>query len=338
MKNDLILRAIKGEQVERPPVWMMRQAGRYLPEYMVLRRKYDFFTRIKTPDLACEITIQPIDIVGTDAAILFSDILTVPEAMGLEVQMVPDKGPYLPKTVKTKEDLDQLVVKDAHHEMQYVYDAIKVTKEALNDRVPLIGFAGAPFTILCYMVEGKGTKTFLESRKMLLATPELAHGLLQAITDVTIKYLQSQIEAGADLVQVFDSWSGLLDRQTFNTFCLPYIEQIAMAIDGKVPVIYFPRGNWHSLADVDKLPIDCIGLDWATPPAYARSQSDKCLQGNFDPAKLLMSPDRIEADTKEMIRAFGTHNYIANLGHGISPNVPVENAKRFVDTVKNWSN
>src|SRR5574343_34419 len=218
IKNDLFLRALKGNTVERPPVWMMRQAGRYLPEYIELRKKYDFFTRVQTPELAAEITVQSIDIIGTDAAILFSDILVVPQAMGLEVQMVETQGPILPKTISTSADLAALIVNEAAESLSYVYEAIKVTKQKLDNRVPLIGFAGAPFTILCYMVEGKGSKTLEKAKKFCFTQPQLAHALLQKITDITIAYLKAQVKAGADVVQVFDSWSGSLSKQDFETY------------------------------------------------------------------------------------------------------------------------
>src|SRR4051794_14060094 len=210
LKNDLIVRTLLGQQTERPPVWMMRQAGRYLPEYMVLREKYGFFERCQTPELACEITLQPVDIIGVDAAILFSDILVVPQAMGLEVQLIESKGPVLPDPIRTVADLQRVRVPDVNETLQYVFDAIKLTKQELNDRVPLIGFAGAPWTLLCYMVQGKGSKTFDEAKAFCYTQPQLAQQLLQMITDTTISYLQGQVAAGADVIQIFDSWGGLL--------------------------------------------------------------------------------------------------------------------------------
>src|SRR5580704_14974044 len=205
IKNDLILRALRGESTERTPVWMMRQAGRYLPDYIKLRDKYSFFERVKNPELACEITIQPIDIVGPDAAIIFSDILVIPQALGLEVLMEEGKGPSLPVTTTSQKDIDNLQVDGAAERLDYVCKAISLCKKELNGRVPLIGFAGAPFTILCYMVEGKGSKTFDKAKQYCFTQPELAHQLLQKITDATIEYLKAQVKAGADCVQVFDS-------------------------------------------------------------------------------------------------------------------------------------
>ncbi len=336
IKNDLFLRALKGNSVERPPVWMMRQAGRYLPEYIELRKKYDFFTRVQTPELAAEITVQPIDIIGTDAAILFSDILVVPQAMGLEVQMVESKGPMLPKTIATSDDLAQLVVDEAADQLSYVYEAIKVTKQKLDGRVPLIGFAGAPFTILCYMVEGKGSKAFDKAKQFCFAQPKLAHELLAKITEVTIQYLRRQIKAGVDCVQVFDSWSGLLSPNDFKEFSQPYHVAIANVLKEESPVILFPKGSWYALEDLSKLDIGAIGIDWTVSPQLARqlTQNKITLQGNFDPNHLLKPISEIEKEVKQMIDAFGKDRYIVNLGHGILPNVPVSHAKAFVDAVK----
>src|SRR5919112_2340486 len=210
LKNDLLLRALRKEKVERPPVWMMRQAGRYLPDYIKLREKYDFFTRVQTPELATEITLQPVDQVGVDAAIIFSDILVIPQAMGIEVLMEEGKGPSLPKTISTQKDIDTLNTADAAHHLKYVLDALTLTKEELAGRVPLIGFAGAPWTLLCYMVEGKGSKTWDKAKQFAYTQTDIAHALLQKITAITIDYLKAQVKAGADTVQVFDSWAGSL--------------------------------------------------------------------------------------------------------------------------------
>lgn len=334
----LILRALKGETVERPPVWMMRQAGRYLPEYMELRSKYDFFTRVQTPELACAITLQPVDIVGVDAAILFSDILVVPQAMGMEVQLVEQKGPYLPETIKNLSDINKLIVAEASDKLNYVYDAIRLIKKELNNKVPLIGFAGAPFTLLCYMVEGKGSKTFDKAKQFCFAQPELAHTLLNHITDVTIEYLRKQIAAGADLVQVFDSWSGLLAPADFKIFAQPYLERIARELKDAAPVILFPKGSWYALEELSKSGASGLGIDWCVSPETARRLTGNAitLQGNFDPAKLLLPIPQLQHEVTAMIDAFGTQRYIANLGHGITPEIPVDHAKAFVDAVKNY--
>jgi uroporphyrinogen decarboxylase len=318
----------------------MRQAGRYLPEYMVLRRKYDFFTRVQTPELACEITIQPIDIVGTDAAILFSDILVIPQAMGMEVQMVQGKGPVLPAPLRQAKDIEALRLDGAADELDYVYQALSLTKRTLNGRVPLIGFAGAPFTIMCYMVEGQGSKNFAKAKELCFAEPELAHRLLSKITDVTIEYLKRQVEAGADVIQVFDSWSGLLSMEDFKVFAQPYLERIATEISPLAPVILFPKGSWYALHELSKLEHVALGVDWCLTPQQARAFAGKgtTLQGNFDPTKLLMPIPEIKEAVRKMINSFGTQNYIANLGHGILPNIPVDHAKAFVDTVKEYPN
>lgn len=338
MKNDLLLRALKGESIERPPVWMMRQAGRYLPEYMVLREKYGFFERCRTPELACEITLQPVDIIGVDAAILFSDILVVPQAMGLEVQLIESKGPILPDPIKTQKDLERIVIPDIHDKLQYVFDAVSLIKKELNGRVPLIGFAGAPWTLLCYMVQGRGSKTFDEAKAFCFTQPELAHQLLHMITETTIAYLKGQIRAGADVVQIFDSWGGLLGPEDFESISLQYIRRIVKAINGEVPVIIFAKGAWHSLKEMAATGAAGLGIDWCIHPALARqfAGNDITLQGNFDPAKLLSPIPVIKKEVNQMLHAFGKNRYIANLGHGILPNVPVDHAKAFVDTVKEW--
>lgn len=338
LKNDLLLRALRKEKVERPPVWMMRQAGRYLPDYIKLRDKYDFFTRVQTPALATEITLQPIDQVGVDAAIIFSDILVIPQAMGLEVLMEEGKGPTLPGTIKTQADINRLQVVDAEHNLGYVYDALSLTKKTLDGRVPLIGFAGAPWTILCYMVEGKGSKTWDKAKQFAYTEPELSHQLLQKITDVTINYLKLQIEAGADTVQVFDSWAGALSPEDFKNYAEPYLVQIADAVSSHAPVILFPKGSWYALHDLSRSSASGIGIDWSITPRLARelTENNITLQGNFDPARLLAPVPQIQKWVKEMIDGFGTQQYIANLGHGITPNVPVSHAKAFVDAVKEY--
>lgn len=338
LKNDLILRALRGEQLSRPPVWMMRQAGRYLPDYIKLREKYDFFTRVETPELACEITLQPVDQVGVDAAILFSDILVVPQAMGLTVLLEEGKGPLLPNVVKNKADIDALITTNVEERLGYVMQALKLIKTELNGRVPLIGFAGAPWTILCYMVEGKGSKSFDKAKQFCFTQPELAHSLLQKITDVTIAYLKAQVKSGADLVQVFDSWSGMLSPADFKTYALPYLVQISDAVSKDAPVILFPKGSWYALPELSKTSAAGLGIDWSLTPKMAREMTGNniTLQGNFDPAKLLAPIPQIKKEVKEMIDGFGVKNYIANLGHGILPNVPVDHAKAFVETVKEY--
>ena len=339
LKNDLLLKALRMEKVERPPVWMMRQAGRYLPDYIKLRNKYDFFTRVQTPELAAEITMQPVNQVGVDAAIIFSDILVIPQAMGLKVLMEEGHGPELPKTIATENDVDNLITQDVDENLNYVMKALSLTKEALQGRVPLIGFAGAPFTILCYMVEGKGSKTWDRAKQFCFTQPVLAHRLLQKITAITIDYLKAQVKAGADVVQVFDSWSGSLAPSDFREFAQPYLLRIAEALAPEAPVILFPKGSWYALKELSESKASAIGIDWSIEPQLARKMTNNSitLQGNFDPARLLTSIPDIKKSVKKMIDDFGTQNYIANLGHGITPTVPVENAKAFVEAVKEYS-
>jgi len=340
LKNDLLLKALRQEKVERPPVWMMRQAGRYLPDYLKLKAKYDFFTRVQTPELAAAITLQPVDQVGVDAAIIFSDILVIPQAMGLEVLMEEGKGPSLPDTIRTQKDIDALTTDNVEESLRYVMEALTFTKKELNGRVPLIGFAGAPWTILCYMIEGKGSKTWDKAKEFAYTETHLAHQLLQKITDITIKYLKAQARAGADTLQVFDSWAGSLSPADFKIFAQPYLIQIADALHGEVPVILFPKGSWYALKDLSESSAAGLGIDWCVTPQYAREVTGNkiTLQGNFDPARLLAPVAEIKKAVKQMIDDFGTQGYIANLGHGITPNVPVDHAKAFVDAVKEYRN
>lgn len=336
LKNDLLLKALKGETVSRTPVWMMRQAGRYLPDYIKLRDKYTFFERCENPELATEITVMPVDQVGVDAAIIFSDILVVPQAMGMEVQLIEKVGPLLPAPIKTAQDLQRLCVPDVQERLHYVFEALKLTKKTLDGRVPLIGFGGAPWTLLCYMVQGKGSKTFDEAKAFCYQQPAVAHQLLQMITDTTIAYLKAQVAAGADTVQVFDSWGGLLSPQDFEIFSLQYIRQIVAAMKDVCPTIVFAKGAWFALEDMAATGAHGLGIDWCIKPELARqfAGSNITLQGNFDPAKLLAPIPEIEKAVKEMLKGFGRQRYIANLGHGILPNVPVDHAKAFVETVK----
>lgn len=338
LQNDLLLRTLKGEATERTPVWMMRQAGRYLPDYIKLREKYSFFERCQTPALAAEITLQPVDQIGVDAAIIFSDILVVPQAMGLEVQLIEHKGPFLPDPIKTAEDLKRIRIPDVHETLGYVFEALKLTKEGLAGRVPLIGFAGAPWTILCYMVQGKGSKTFDEAKAFCYTQPELAHQLLQMITDTTIAYLKAQVKAGADVVQIFDSWGGLLSPADFETYSLQYMRQIVAALKEEVLTIMFAKGAWFALEQMAATGAHGLGIDWCIEPAVARklAGNNVTLQGNFDPAKLVAPIPVIEKEVKQMLQQFGPGRHIANLGHGILPYIPVDHARAFVDTVKQY--
>lgn len=336
LKNDLFLRAARGERTERPPVWLMRQAGRILPQYRALRAKLSGFKElVETPELACEVTIQPVDELGVDAAIIFSDILVIPEAMGLPYEMIKGKGPHFPKTIESSKDIDALRKgAEAASELQYVYDALRLTKKELNNRVPLIGFSGAPWTILAYMIEGGGSKTFSKAKRFLYTDPQAAHSLLAAITETTIAYLQNKVKAGADLIQVFDSWAGILTPEQFQQFALPYLRQIVAAIK-EVPVTLFAKGAWYALQNVSDSDANVIGLDWTIPPAYARTQlgPNRVVQGNLDPCYLYAPAADLKAATESMLRALGPH-HIANLGHGVYPDTPLDNVRVFVDTVQ----
>jgi uroporphyrinogen decarboxylase len=338
IQNDLFLRALKGETVERPPVWMMRQAGRYLPDFMKLKAKYDFFTRCQTPELATEITVMPIKQIGTDAAILFSDILVVLQAMNIEVEMKPEVGPWIPTPIRSEKELNEVIVPDAKVALDYVIDAVKMTKLALNDQVPLIGFAGSPWTLLCYAVQGQGSKNFDIAKAFCFSQPELAHRLLQMITDTTIDYLKAKVAAGVDAVQLFDSWGGLLSPEDYNIFSWPYIQQIVTALKDEIPVIVFGKGCWFALHDMAKSGASALGVDWTCSARNARylSGGQITLQGNFDPSRLLSPIPTIKSEVKKMIDGFGKDRYIVNLGHGILPNIPVDHAQAFVDAVKEY--
>jgi uroporphyrinogen decarboxylase len=303
LKNDLFLRALKGETVERPPVWMMRQAGRYLPEFRALRDKYDFFTRCETPELAAEITVQPIRIVKPDAAILFSDILVVPRAMGIHVELKDNIGPIIPNPIRSMEQVNQVFIPDVNESLGYVMDAIKLTKEMLNNEVPLIGFAGSPWT-----------------------------------TDTTILYLKEKVKNGCNAIQIFDSWGGMLSQVDYQEFSWKYINQIVEAIAPLTEVIVFGKGCWFALNEMSKSKASALGVDWTCSPRNARylTGGDITLQGNFDPSRLLSPIPTIKKMVHEMIEEFGKDKYIVNLGHGILPNIPVDHAKAFVEAVKEY--
>lgn len=339
LENDLLLRAAKGEQIERYPVWLMRQAGRILPEYRAVRGRLSGFKElVETPELAAEVTIQPVDILNVDAAIIFSDILVVPEAMGLTYEMIEKKGPYFPNTVRSIDDLKGIESNfDVNDRLGYVMEAIKITNKELRGKVPLIGFAGAPWTIFCYMTEGQGSKTFSVARKILYTNPGLAHDLLQRITDVTIQYLKAQIKSGAHLVQVFDSWAGILGKEQYAEFGLKYLQQIASAIN-EVPVTLFSKGAYSSLEEIANLDCNTIGLDWNMRPEIIRDKigEARTIQGNLDPCALYASHDDVVALTNKMLNSFKSRRHIVNLGHGVYPDVDPEKVKTFIKTVKEY--
>tara|TARA_B100000900_G_scaffold348089_1_gene313651 strand:- start:17216 stop:18238 length:1023 start_codon:yes stop_codon:yes gene_type:complete len=339
MDNNLLIEALKGSSVDRPPVWMMRQAGRYLPDFMKLKEKYDFFTRCRTPELVTEITLMPINQIGVDAAIIFSDILVVLQAMNIEVEMREGIGPFLPNPIKDKESINQVILPDVNEHLGYVFDAVKLTKKELNNRVPLIGFAGAPWTLFCYALQGQGSKNFNTAKAFCYQHPELAKELLQKITTTTIAYLREKVKAGADVIQLFDSWGGLLSPKDYQVFSWFYSQQIIDALSSSVPVIIFGKGCWFALPEMGKSGASAIGIDWTCSARNARylSGGQVTLQGNFDPSKLLLPISEIKLQVKQMINEFGKESYIVNLGHGILPNVPVDHAKAFVDAVKEYN-
>ena len=337
-ENDLILKAARQQDAARTPVWLMRQAGRILPEYRAVRASLSGFVElVRTPELAAEVTIQPVDILEVDAAIIFSDILVIPEAMGLPYELIEKKGPYFPQTINSQTDLDKLKIAQPEEDLHYVMEALTLVKNELNGRVPLIGFAGAPWTVFSYMVEGSGSKTFSKARGMLYREPQLAHNLLDMITESTIAYLQAQIRHGADMVQIFDSWAGILSPDHYRAFSYPYIARICNAIT-EVPVTVFAKGAFWALEDLAELSCNTVGLDWQMDVGESRARvgATKTLQGNLDPCALYGSFSDIKQQTIKMLDQFKGHPHIANLGHGVYPDTSVDAVKCFIDTVKNY--
>lgn len=341
LKNDLFLRACKKLDVERTPIWIMRQAGRYLPEYRAVRAKADFLTMCKTPELAAEVTIQPIDLIGVDAAILFSDILVIPEAMGMHLEMIESKGPVFPNPIRTYNDAKQLKDIDPAKELKYVLDAVALTKKNLNNRVPLIGFSGSPWTLLTYMVEGKGSKNFTEVKKLIYSEPKLAHSILEKLADTISNYLSAKIEAGCNAVQIFDTWGGILTQKDFEEFSLQYVTRIISKIKRKdEPVIFFAKGVHFALDKMADCGANVMGLDWTMDLGEVRNiVGDKVsLQGNLDPTVLYAKKDHIKEEVKYLLASFGKGNgHIFNLGHGILPDIDPENVKALVQFVKEES-
>lgn len=338
------LKACFREPVDRTPIWIMRQAGRYLPQYREVRAKYDFLTMCKTPEVAAEVTVQPIDYLGVDAAILFSDILILPEAMGLELRFRKDHGPEFPAPVRTAADFSRLHVPDAEKELAFVMQAVRIIKDRLNDRVPLIGFAGAPFTVASYMVEGGGSDDYAAIKGMALGAPEDFDRLLGLVSDATIAYLNAQIDAGADAVQLFDTWAGQLPEHVFVNQVLPHVKRIIANLrrpaGRRVAVIYFAKGAGAWLEHLAGCGADVLGLDWTFDIGRARRLvGDRfALQGNMDPTVLKLGKDVIRREAARVLDAYGAGpGHIFNLGHGITPEVPPENAKALVEAVHELS-
>lgn len=341
LQNDLFLRACKSQPVERTPIWIMRQAGRYLPEYRAVRAKADFLTMYKTPELAAEVTIQPIDILGVDAAIIFSDILVVPEAMGMLLEMHEGKGPILHNPIRSENDAKQLKKVNPDKELKYVLNAVSLTKKELNRRVPLIGFSGSPWTLLTYMVEGRGSKNFSEVKKLIYNNPKLAHSLLTDLSDTISDYLSAKIEAGCNAVQIFDTWGGILSQKDFLEFSLPYVERIISQLKrNDEPVIFFAKGVHHNLEKMVNSGADVLGLDWTMELGEVRKQvGDRvALQGNLDPTVLYANKNYIKQEAISVLKSFGEGSgHIFNLGHGVLPDVDAENVKALVQFVKEES-
>jgi len=348
MKNYLILRAAKGEKVERVPVWAMRQAGRYLPEFREVRAEAEFFKVCRTPELACEVTLQPLRRFDFDASIIFSDILVVPQALGMTVEMIPGKGPSFPEPLITPEDMAKLDWKcNVKKSLKYVYDAITLTRMKIDGQCPLIGFTGAPWTLMAYMIEGGGSKTYSKSKKWLYVYPEASQKLLQLLADVCTDHLVSQICAGAQMVQVFDSHAGMLGPATFAKFALPYLRYISKKTKEMlkekgvepVPMVVFAKDTHYALEELADSGYDVVSLDWTIKPKHARSQCGEkvTLQGNLDPCALYASKEEIAENAKQLVKEFGTQRWIANLGHGMYPDHDPEHLGAYIDAVHKYS-
>ncbi len=346
LQNDRFIRALLRQPVDVTPVWMMRQAGRYLPEYLKVRKQAGSFMSLCTnPELACEVTMQPLERFPLDAAILFSDILTIPDAMGLGLYFETGEGPRFRKPVRTAADVKALAVPDPEAELRYVMDAVRLIRRTLDNRLPLIGFSGSPWTLATYMVEGGSTKTFSRSKGMLYNEPQLLHRMLDTVADAVIAYLNAQIAAGAQAVMIFDTWGGVLTPQDYSDFSLQYMRKIVAGLTreyegAKVPVILFTKGGCQWLEIMADTGADALGLDWSTDLAMARKRvGDRvALQGNLDPAVLYASPDVIRDKVAAVLAAYGKGSgHVFNLGHGITPDVNPEHAGVLVDAVHELS-
>lgn len=333
--NDRILRAARRQPTDTTPVWIMRQAGRYLPEYRAIREKIGFLELCKSPDLAAEVTVQPVTRLGVDAAIVFSDILIPVEAMGMALEL-GDGGPHLPEPVRSAADVERLTVPDPEQKTGFVGEAIRRTRKALNEKVPVIGFCGAPFTLAAYMVEGGSSKSFIEIKRLMFERPALAHALFEKLTRTLIPYLEMQISAGAKLVQIFDSWGGELSPRDFEAFSLPYLSRMVQAVRARgVPAILFGTAMSTQLTRMRRTGADVIGCDWRIEIDEARAQlgPEVAVQGNLDPLALFLPPAELEQRVEEILRRAGPLGHIFNLGHGILPPTEPDAAKAMVDAV-----
>jgi uroporphyrinogen decarboxylase len=343
LRNDRLLRALAREPVDRPPVWLMRQAGRYLPEYRAVRaRAGDFLSLCQTPELACEVTLQPVERFGLDGAIIFSDILTVPHAMGLGLHFVAGEGPVFEHPVRSERAIARLCAPDPEQDTGYVMAALRAARAALAGRVPLIGFAGSPWTLATYMVEGTSSKDFAQIKGLLYQRPDLMHRLLKVLADATTAYLNAQIAAGAQAVQIFDTWGSTLAFDAYRTFSLAYIERILAGLtrtaEGRsVPAIVFTKNGGQWLESIAAAGCDAVGLDWTTDPAEARARvGDRvALQGNLDPCVLYADPDTIQHETRKVLARFGdAPGHVFNLGHGVHPAIDPEHVAAMVEAVQ----
>jgi uroporphyrinogen decarboxylase len=346
LKNDTFLRALQRQPVDYTPVWMMRQAGRYLPEYRETRAKAGSFMNLcRNPELACEVTIQPLERFPLDAAILFSDILTIPDAMGLGLYFTEGEGPHFEHPVRSAADVERISVPDPEDELRYVMDAVATIRGALDGRVPLIGFSGSPWTLATYMVEGGSTKNFAQTKAMMFDRPELMHALLGKVADTVIAYLNAQVARGAQAVMIFDTWGGVLTPGDYREFSLRYMERI---VDGltreaegrKVPVILFSKGAGQWLDRMAETGCDALGVDWTIDLADARRlvRDKVALQGNLDPCTLYASPERIRREVGRVLASYGAGSgHVFNLGHGIHPDVNPEHAAAMVEAVHELS-
>jgi uroporphyrinogen decarboxylase len=345
INNDRLIRACRFQEVDRAPVWMMRQAGRYLPEYRAVRAKSDFLTMCKTPELAVEVSLQPYDILGVDAVIMFSDILVPVEAMGMKFELIESRGPVFDTPLRSAAQVDKLIVPDPVEKTPFVLETLGLLRKHLENAVPVIGFAGAPFTLASYMVEGAGSKNYAEIKGMMYREPKTVHALLDKLADTIILYLNAQIEAGAQVVQVFDTWAGELSTADYKEFALPYTQKIFEHLHRGpqglgVPATLYVNGCSHLLETMAESGANVLSIDWRLEIGEARKRLDAvgaetiALQGNMDPCELLGPPDSIASAVRDILKSAGGVGHIMNLGHGIMPMVPVENARAFIDAAK----
>jgi uroporphyrinogen decarboxylase len=338
--NTVFLEACRGEDVAYTPVWIMRQAGRYLPQYQAVRAHLDFLTLCKTPELAVKVTLQPVDILGVDAAILFSDILIPVEAMGMRLSFSEKQGPLLSEPIRNKSAVERLIVPDTEEDMPYIIETIKILRRELEKKVPLIGFSGAPFTLATYMVEGGTSKNFLHTKKMMFQHNGVFSYLMEKLTDMVISYLAAQIKAGVQAVQLFDTWAGVLTPIDYKNFVLPYVKKITAELKKQeVPLIYFVNNCAGVLKEVKKSGADVIGIDWRIDLGDAIKRLGKkiVVQGNLDPCALFLSQEELEERIKDVLwKGEAAKGHIFNLGHGILPDTPVDNVIAMVEAVHRY--